>query len=719
MIRNEKMRQWILRESKRVTDNGAVRREEEGHSKKDGSWRMCIDGSWGMCIDYRQLNKHTVKDKFLIPMIEELIDELQGSVIFSKLDLRSGYHQIRMRDDDIHKTAFRTHDGHFEFLVMPFGLTNAPSTFQSLMNTVFKPFLRRFTLVFFDDILIYSRNEVEHLHHLECVLQVMRENTLYAKQSKCAFAISEVEYLGHVIPAKGVSTDKFKIQAMKHWPIPKTLLKKQSFLWNESAQMAFETLKSAMINAPVLSLPNFKKDFIVETDACDKGIGDVLQQEVILALDKWRGYLMDRHFKIKTDHFSLKYLLDQRVKNPFQAKWLPKLLGFDNEISYKKRSENVVADALSRVPSNGEIKGQTHNSTKYTWSNGQLRRKGKLMVGNVGQLRKQLFLHFHGDAVGGILVYKLTPTLPIPDTIWSEISMDFIEGLPKSQGKSVILVVVDRLSKYAYFIPLQHPFNAQQVAQSFLDNIYKLHGLPNNIVSDRDKVFLIHFWKALFKVLKVQLRIPKEWMQWLSLAEFWYNTNFHTSINTTPFEVVYGQKPPIHLPYLDGESNVEDVDRSMLAREQVLSMLKFHLKRAQDRMVSLANKNRTYRSFDVGTWDFLKLQPHRQVTVRQGQYYKLSSKYFGPFQIIEKVGKVAYKLQLPSHSLIHPVFHVSLLKECKGDVSTMGTLPVCDNNGQLSAVPVAILERRLGKVNNKPEVFVLVQWSNRDKEEAT
>ncbi|GKB80534.1 putative mitochondrial protein [Tanacetum coccineum] len=330
----------------------------------------------------RQLNKHIVKDKFPIPMIKELIDEVQGSVAFSKLDLRPRYHQIRMRDDDIHKTPFRTHDGHFEFLVMPFGLTNDPFTFQSLMNTMFKPFLRRFTLVFFDDILIYSRSEIEHLHHLEW----------------------------HVISAKGVSTDKSKIQAIKDWPIPKTVKQLRGFLG-------------------LTSLPDFKKEFIVETNACDTRIRVVLQQEghhiaylskalspkhqvystykkefwaMILALEKWRGYLMDIHFKIKIDHFRLKYLLDQRVTTPFQAKWLPKLLGFDYEISYKG-SENVVADDLSRVPSYGEtlkkliekLKGKKNNDTKYTWSNGQLRRKGKLMVGNIDHLRKQLFLHFH------------------------------------------------------------------------------------------------------------------------------------------------------------------------------------------------------------------------------------------------------------------------------------------------------------------------------------
>nr|GEV98836.1 hypothetical protein [Tanacetum cinerariifolium] len=218
---------------------------------------------------------------------------------------------------------------------------------------------------------VTNKDKTEHFNHLKCIMQVMRENTLYAKQSKYAFVVLEVKYLGHVVSAKGVATDKSKIQAMKEWPIPKTvkqlkgflgltgyyrrfirhyaiisklltrLLKKQSFQWSVQAQTAFETLKIAMIKSLVLSLPQFQKELIVETDACDTCIGAVLQG--------------DMHFKIKSDHFSLKYLLDQRVTTPFQAKWLPKLLGFDNEISYKKGSENMVADALSRVLKNEEV----------------------------------------------------------------------------------------------------------------------------------------------------------------------------------------------------------------------------------------------------------------------------------------------------------------------------------------------------------------------------
>ncbi|GKC50171.1 putative mitochondrial protein [Tanacetum coccineum] len=356
------------------------------------------DGTWRMCVDYKQLNKYIIKDKFPILVIEELLDELSGAKVFLKLDLRSGYHHIRMKEADIHKTAFRTHEGHYEFMVMPFGLTNAPSIFQSLMNDVFRPYLRKFVLLLFDDILIYNNNEEDHWKHLHIV-----------------------EYLGHIISGERVSTDPSKIQAMEH----------------KEAQTAFLTLKEAMTQTPVLALPDYNKTFVVETDAS----GEKEFLAVLMALEKWISYLLDRHFKIKTDHFILKYLLNQRLTTPFQVKWLPKLLGFDYEFSYNKGSENVVADALSRLTSRGKLNSLilstitsdllqkvkesyandptlqeviqkltngTQTGNKYVWEDNVLKRKRKITMGADEQLRTTIVQHYHTDAMGGHLSINVT-----------------------------------------------------------------------------------------------------------------------------------------------------------------------------------------------------------------------------------------------------------------------------------------------------------------------
>ncbi|GJX36735.1 putative mitochondrial protein [Tanacetum coccineum] len=557
---------------KELLESGEIRNSQSPFSspivmvkKKDVTWRMCVD--------YRLLNKATIKDKFPIPVVEELIDELSGSKFFLELDLRSGYHQIRMEDSDVYKTTFRTHEGILEKVCFGF---------------------------LFDDILIYSKSLESHLGHLRQVLSMMKANSLFAKRTKCVFVAISVEYLVHFISSKGVATDPTKIQAMKEWPEPKNI---------------------KQLRGTRLALPDFNKTFTVETDALGLGIRAVLQQEghpisfinktlapkhqslstyekeflaVLMALEKWKGYLLDRHFKIKTDHFSLKYLMGQRLTTPFQTKWLPKLLRFDYEISYKSGSKNVVADALSRISSGAEL-----NELVLT------------------SITTDLMKQVKDNAMGGHL------------------------------GTNVTLHRI----KDVFFLE-------------------RLHGMPESIVSDRDKIFLSHFWQSLFKVLKCYLRCmtgerPKEWTLWLPMAEFC------------------------------GDSLVESVDRTMQAREEFLQVAKFHLKKAQDRMISQANKHRSDRVLEVGMWVYLKLQSHRQI------------------------GAVAYKLELPPNSQVHPVFHVSRLKLCHGNSHKTGTLPHCEPNGVLSVEPVAILYRRLAKVNNKAAAYVLVKWSNHTDEDAT
>ena len=836
------------------------------------------DNTWRLCVDYRKFNEMTVKDRFPIPLIEDLMDELGGSCIYSKIDLRAGYHQVRMAENDIHKTAFRTHSGHYEYLVMPFGLTNAPATFQGLMNHVFSKCLRKFVLIFFDDILIYSSSLEEHLVHLRVVFELMRLNKLFAKRSKCEFATDRVEYLGHFIQANRVATDPSKLKAVREWPVPKNLkalrgflglagyyrrfakhfgtiarpltalTKKDAFAWNEEAQGAFEELKETLCNAPVLALPRFDKQFVVETDACGVGIGAVLMQDghplayisrhlkgkqlhlsiyekellaVVYAVQKWRHYLLTSHFIIKTDQRSLKYLLEQRLNTPIQQQWLPKLMEFDYEIQYKQGKDNVAADALSRVEgaeiqhmamtvlecdllkqiqqeyTNDEaikalIEGLKQNpkfKKDYSWSLEILRRKSKIVVPKSVTLRNSILEWLHGSGQGGhsgrdvtvqrvksLFYWKcltkgiqnylrscrvcqsckydtaanpgLLQPLPIPEAVWVDISMDFIEGLPTSFGKSVIFVVVDRLSKSAHFMALSHPFTAVSVAQTFLDIIFKLHGFPRSIVSDRDKVFLSDFWQELFKLqgcslnmstayhpqsdgqtevvnrcLETYLRCmtsdkPHLWSKWLPLAEYWYNTNYHSSTRITPYEAVYGQLPPVHLPYLAEETRVHTVAKCLEDREKMLLILKFHLLRAQHRMKQLADKHRSERSFEIGDWVFLKLQPYRQQSVVNRTSQKLSPKFYGPYKILDKFGPVAYKLQLPATSQIHPVFHVSQLKKLVGDVSTTTQLPSVVYE-TLTKEPELILERKMVQRRGQAATMVLVKWANQLREEAT
>ncbi|GJY35348.1 putative reverse transcriptase domain-containing protein [Tanacetum coccineum] len=346
------------------------------------------------------------RNRYPLPRIDDLFDQLQGSSIYSKIDLRSGYHQLRVREQDIPKTAFRTRYGHYEFQVMPFGLTNAPAVFMDLMNRVCKPYLDKFVIVFIDDILIYSKDEKEHEEHLKTILELLKEEKLYAKFSKCEFWIPKVQFLGHVIDSRGIHVDPAKIESIKDWASPKTPTEIRQFLglagyyrrfiegfskiaksmtkltqkgikfdWGEKEEDAFQLIKQKLCSAPILALPEGSEDFVVYCDASHKGLGAVLMQRekviayasrqlkvheknytthdlelgsVVFALKIWRHYLYGTRCTVFTDHKSLQHILDQKELNMRQRRWLELLSDYDCDIRYHPGKANVVADALSR-----------------------------------------------------------------------------------------------------------------------------------------------------------------------------------------------------------------------------------------------------------------------------------------------------------------------------------------------------------------------------------
>ncbi|GJP51499.1 hypothetical protein CLOM_g10662, partial [Closterium sp. NIES-68] len=362
------------------------------------------DGSLRMCIDYRALNKQTIKNKYPIPRIDDMLDQLRGATVFSKLDLRSGYWQIRMADNSIHKTALRTRYGSYEYLVMPFGLTNAPATFQAEMNHILRPLLDECVVVYLDDILIYSRDMKQHDEHLRRVFEILRRERFYVKLSKSEFALEKVQFLGHMVSAQGVHVDPKKIEAVRTWKTPENVKELQQFLgfanyynrfvpqyakiaapltnllkkntpykWEPKHQEAIEQLKQARTSAPVLILPDPEPDYVIEADASDQAVGAVLMQDqgnglqpiaylskklhgaelnypihdkdalaIIIAFKAWRCYLEGRRTTVYTDHCSLKYLKTQPNLSRRQVRWIDFLeTHFHYDIVYKPWDSDI------------------------------------------------------------------------------------------------------------------------------------------------------------------------------------------------------------------------------------------------------------------------------------------------------------------------------------------------------------------------------------------
>ena len=353
------------------------------------------DGSMRLCIDYRELNKVTIRNQYPLPRIDDLFDQLEGAKVFFKIDLRSCYHQLRVPDEDVSKTAFRTRYGHFEFLVMPFGLTNAPTAFMDLMNRIFRPYLDQFVIVFIDDILIYSGSGEEHAEHLRIVLQTMQEHWLYGKLSKCQLLArqcrlfgthsfcrgglsgsAEVEAILNLKPPTGVTEIRSFLGLVGYYrkfvdgfwkialPLTRLTRKKEPFCWLEACQQSFNELKRRLTSTPVLTLPSGKDGFAVYCDASKKGLGCVLMQNdkviafasrklkkheqnypthdlelasVVFALRIWWHYLYGVPCRIFTDRKSFQYLFTEKELNMRQRRWIELIKDYECSIEYHSR----------------------------------------------------------------------------------------------------------------------------------------------------------------------------------------------------------------------------------------------------------------------------------------------------------------------------------------------------------------------------------------------
>nr|GEV42081.1 putative reverse transcriptase domain-containing protein [Tanacetum cinerariifolium] len=478
----------------------------EMNIKKDGSVRMCID--------YRELNKLTMKNCYLLPTIDDLFDQLQGLSAYSKIDLRSGYHQLRVREEDIPKTAFRTRYGHYEFQVMPFGLTNTPAVFMDLMN----------------------RSKQEHEEHLKLILELLKKEQLYAKFSKCEFWIPKVQFLGHVIDSQGIHVDPAKIGSIKDWTSPKTLTKIRQFL-GLAEESAFQLIKHKLCSAPIMALPEGSEDFIIYCDASIKALGVVLMQREKTEVRKPEnlkskdvgGMLIEN---LKDPEKPRKEKLEPRADGTLcsnNRSWLPRYGDLGTLImheSYKsKYSINLGSDKMYQ-----DIK------QLYWWPN----MKADIAT-YVSKCLTCLKVKAEHQKSSGLLVQP-----DIPQWKWDNITMDFVTKLPKTQsGNDTIWVVIDRLTKSAHFLLMRENDPMDKLARLYFKEVVTRHGIPISIIYDRDPRFTTKRKDhSNIKRYVTQLR-DRLWEclgRHLPLIEFSYNNSYHASIKAAPFEALYGRK---------------------------------------------------------------------------------------------------------------------------------------------------------------------------------
>ncbi|GJS85599.1 putative reverse transcriptase domain-containing protein [Tanacetum coccineum] len=686
------------------------------------------DESFRMCIDYRELNKLTVKNRYPLPMIDDLFDQLQGSSVYSKIDLRSGYHQLRVREEDILKR-------HSEL----------------------------------------GMNKKEHEEHLKAILELLKKEELYAKFSKCEFWIPKVQFLGHMIDSQGIHVDPAKIESIKDWVSPKSLTeihqflglagyyrrliegfskiakpmtkltqKKVKFVWGDKQEAAFQLLKQKLCNVPILALREGSEDFIAYCDASIKGLGTVLMQlekviayasrqlkiheknytthdlelgAVVFALKIWRHYLYGTKCTVFTNHKSLQHILNQKELNMRQRRWLELLSDYDCEICYHPGKVKVAADALSRkelikplrvralvvtigldLPKqilnaqtearklenlkNEDVGGMLVENSKdpekfrteklEPRADGTLCFNGRSWLPCYGDVRTVIMheshkskysihpssdkmyqdmkkLYWWPNMKANIATYVskcltcakvkaeyqrpsgLLVQPEIPQWKWDNITMDFVMKLPKSsQGYDTIWVIVDRLTKSAIFVPMRETDPLEKLARLYLKEVVARHGILVSIICDHDP-------------------------------------SYHASIKAAPFEALYSRKCRSPVCWVEvGQVQLTGPEIVRETTEKVIQ-IKQRMQAARDRQKSYADLKRKSMEYQVGDKVMLKVSPWKGV-VHFGKRGKLNLRYVGPFKVLEKVGSVAYKLELPQElSRVHNTFHVSNKKKCYAD----------------------------------------------------
>ncbi|GJW11398.1 putative reverse transcriptase domain-containing protein [Tanacetum coccineum] len=631
------------------------------------------DGSFQMCIDYRELNKLTVKNRYPLLRIDDLFDQLQGSRVYSKIDLRSSYHQLIVREEDIPKTTFRTRYGHYEFQVMPFDLTNTPAVFMDLINRVCKPYLDRFVIVFIDDILVYSKSRKEHEGHLKLILRLLKKEELYAKFSKCKFWLSKVQFIGHVIDSEGIHVDPTKIESIKDWASPKTPTEIRQFLGLAGYYRRFiEGFSKIARPLTKLTQKNVKFDwgekaeaasenFMVYCDASHKGLGAVLMQK------------------------------EKKELNMRQRRWLELLGDYDCEIRYHPGKANVVADAQSRNERSKPLRvwalvmtiglnlpkqilsAQSEARKEENFINEDLhgminklepRADGTLCLNNqswipcFGDLRALIMHESHKSK------YSIHPG---SDKMYQDQKKREGErGEMRSRGgervwwpnmKAEIATYVSKCLTCAKvkfyevcsFLAMQEDDTLEKLTRQYLKEVVSRHGVPVSIISD--------------------LTIP--------------------AFKSAPFEALYWAQVSLHL----SAGLKLEIDSSLAQRSSTRQL------------------RRSFKSRAV----MLKVSPWKGV-IRFGKWGKLNPRYIGPFKIIAKVGTVTYRLELPEQlSRVHSTFHVLNLKKCLVDEPLAIPLDEIQIDDKLHFIEesVKIMDRKVKRLKQSCILIVKVRWNSR------